>query len=374
MHLASNAESLILDVTNNTVEQFNNVIAKFIGGKRVNYTTRGSYQARCFGAVTSWNSDLAIHSRLSKKIQGCSPGKYTETFVERKRRTKQKTENYRKRKLSFAQGGTSKRRKVTGPDENYGRLDLEPDMPAEVFEDKKNKFVSQLKLTEASAKELEKNTIGQSENELWAMERRKRITASNFGKICKLRRKTSVAGLLKSLLYSQFKGTPATNYGKEKEDEAIKQFSEETGLSVVKCGLFVDSCKGFLAASPDGLINEDSIIEVKCPYKIVDMTPEEGIRKKKIDSCILQDNTLKLKRNHNYYYQVQGQLHITRRKLCYFLLWSPKGFIYEKIERDEEFWKNIEPKLEKFFFECLLPEVIDGRIPRKLPVRERNYD
>lgn len=75
--IASNSESLILDVTNNTVEQFNNVIAKFIGCKRVNYTARGSYQTRCLGAVISWNSDMAIHSRLSKKNHGCSPGKYT---------------------------------------------------------------------------------------------------------------------------------------------------------------------------------------------------------------------------------------------------------------------------------------------------------
>lgn len=69
LNLVSNAESLILDMTNNTVEQFNNVIAKFIGGKRVNFTGRGSYQARCFGAVTSWNSDLAVHSCLKKKFK-----------------------------------------------------------------------------------------------------------------------------------------------------------------------------------------------------------------------------------------------------------------------------------------------------------------
>lgn len=76
----------------------------------------------------------------------------------------------------------------------------------------------------------------------------------------KLRRKPFVAGLLKSLLYSQFKVTPASNYGKEKEDEAINQFSEKTGLSVVKCELFVDNTKSFLSASPDELINEDSTI------------------------------------------------------------------------------------------------------------------
>lgn len=62
-----NSDSFILDVTNNTVEQVTNVIAKFIGGKRVNVTARGSYQTRCFGTVTSWNSERAVHNRLQKK-------------------------------------------------------------------------------------------------------------------------------------------------------------------------------------------------------------------------------------------------------------------------------------------------------------------
>lgn len=52
-----NSDSLILDVTNNTVKQVNNVKVKFIRGKRVNFTASGSYQTMCFGAVTSWNSE-----------------------------------------------------------------------------------------------------------------------------------------------------------------------------------------------------------------------------------------------------------------------------------------------------------------------------
>lgn len=177
LSLASNAESLILDITNNTVEQINNVIAKFIGGKRVNYTARGSYQARCFGAALSWNSDTAIHSRLSNKIQGSSPGKYTKKFIERQRRSKVYNEQCRKRKLSFVDDRSCKKRIVTGPDENYGRLQLEPDMPSEIFEEKKKTFISGLELSKKSAEELERSAIGQSDNELWAIERRKRITA-----------------------------------------------------------------------------------------------------------------------------------------------------------------------------------------------------
>ncbi|KAL4702617.1 hypothetical protein ACJJTC_016093 [Scirpophaga incertulas] len=311
--LLSNAESLILDVTNNIEEQFNNVIAKFIGGKRVNYIARGSSQARCFGAKGN--------SVLKKILKGLEE------------------EN-----LHYAKKYQTKEKKL---------LDLTRIMLNNTID------------------EIERNTVGQSGNKLWLVERRKRLTASNFCKICKLPKTTSVAGLLKSLLYSQFEGTLATNYGKEKENEAIQQFTEETGLMVSKCGLFIDKHKTFLAASPDGLVGEDSIVEIKCPYKIVDLSPIEGIEQKAIDFCTFKDNTLKLKRNHNYYYQIQGQLHITGRNISFFILWSPRSLLYERFKRDGAFWQKMEPILELFYLDCLLPDIIDGRIPRNLAVRER---
>jgi len=39
------------------------------------------------------------------------------------------------------------------------------------------------------------------------------------------------------------------------------------------------------------------------------------------------DGKLKLKTSHDYYYQIQGQLHITERKNFYFVVWTPKGII-----------------------------------------------
>lgn len=39
--VAHHASSLIYNVNNNAVEGFNSVIAKFIGGKRINFSMRG---------------------------------------------------------------------------------------------------------------------------------------------------------------------------------------------------------------------------------------------------------------------------------------------------------------------------------------------
>lgn len=44
-YVAAHAPSLIHDIDSNSVERYNSIVAKLIGGKRVNYSRRGSYQA-----------------------------------------------------------------------------------------------------------------------------------------------------------------------------------------------------------------------------------------------------------------------------------------------------------------------------------------
>lgn len=48
--------------------------------------------------------------------------------------------------------------------------------------------------------------------------------------------------------------------------------------------------------------------------------------------------------------------------------------IIDKIFRNIDFWKKIEPQLEKFYIECLLPELIDSRFVRGLPLRSGLHD
>jgi hypothetical protein len=76
----------------------------------------------------------------------------------------------------------------------------------------------------------------------------------------------------------------------------------------------------FLAASPDEVIGDDGLIEIKCPYTARDFTPENAIISKKIKFASLENGHLKLKRTHAYYFQVQGQLLITGRQFCYFVI------------------------------------------------------
>jgi hypothetical protein len=53
---------------------------------------------------------------------------------------------------------------------------------------------------------------------------------------------------------------------------------EITGLC--SCGLFVDIQKTFLGASPDELVDLDSIVEIKCPFAARNTVIKTAIEKK----------------------------------------------------------------------------------------------
>ncbi|XP_072400501.1 uncharacterized protein [Diabrotica undecimpunctata] len=221
--------------------------------------------------------------------------------------------------------------------------------------------------------DIEKTTRGQCFSVQWLEERQKRITASHFGKICKLKSTTSRSRTVCSLLYSKFKGNENTKYGQIHESFAIEAFESKMNCKIIKCGLFIDEEHCFLGASPDGLVGDDALIEIKCPPSIKSMTPKAAVEKKKLPYLQVTKNTnkIELKRNHDYYYQIQAQLHIVKREKCYFVVWTPQGNIIEEIPRDQQFWTTkIFPKVKEFYVNNLLPEVVDPRQSRSLPIRE----
>jgi len=77
-------------------------------------------------------------------------------------------------------------------------------------------------------------------------------------------------------------------------------------------------------------LHPDGIIEIKCPSCIKNTTPQEAAKVKTIKYLTFnKKGELELKRTFQYYYQVQGRLHITQRQYCYFLVWTPNGtYIY----------------------------------------------
>lgn len=348
--LKFHAPSLIRYVTNNYAESFNSVVAKFVGGKRVNFAKRGSYEMRCNAAGLSFNERGMYHETLHHAITGRSAGIYTQRFAFKKylRLTRLKLRS--RRKLTIKKSNKT----CVEPDQDYGTA--EESIDPEEYEYRKNTFLKNLA---NDINNIHVKTLGQRDSSLWFSERRKRLTASNFGRIYKLLPKTDKMNVAKEILNSKFTGNIYTQYGIENEPKAIEAFASMINKKIESCGLFINPVYPYLAASPDGLIGSNYIVEIKCPFVARNMEPETAIREKKIKFAIVDENNqMTLKKSHKYYSQIQGQLFITEKECCYFIVWTPKGLLYQKIGRDQEYWSDMLPKLKTFYFDYLLKELL----------------
>jgi len=252
-----------------------------------------------------------------------------------------------------------------------------PDIPEEEAKVIADDVLSRLRTSKTKQQEIEVVTRGQGDNPLWLEMRKYRLTASNFGRVVKMRPTTSCHNTVVSILYpDSLDRIEAIRYGKDHESDAIEALNTilaRNGLKVEECGLFIDTITGYLAATPDGTVGEDGLVEVKCPMKCKDSSIAELVR---TDSTFCLENSgdnMRLKRSHNYYYQIQGQLHMAKRSKCYFFIWSPTEHHLETINYDPEFWAEVQETLAEFYMNCLLPEIADPRAPRGLPVREPDY-
>ena len=117
--------------------------------------------------------------------------------------------------------------------------------------------------------------MGQRDNPAWHLARRGRLTSSNFGSILHATRVTP--SLLKWLLGEyDLSRVKAVQWGVNNEAEAVKAFTNLTGKTIQETGLWLDG-SGILGASPDGIVDEDSVLEAKCPFLERNMTIEEAV-------------------------------------------------------------------------------------------------
>lgn len=206
----------------------------------------------------------------------------------------------------------------------------------------------------------------------WHLERRVRITASVAKSFFTAKELDKVVNdhLWKSNDISHLQ---AVQYGRDNEANALKEYKQVTGSNVVNAGLVVNSKYPGLGCSPDGLVTNKEgmltkLIEIKCPFKIKDQHPQQfdPVLLKNMCYRIDENGYLKIKRNHAYYFQVQLSLAIMNLNECDFIIWSPKGMVFENIERDNNFINTLTKKLVNIHCTVLIPEFFEMRLPRKL--------
>jgi len=83
-------------------------------------------------------------------------------------------------------------------------------------------YNAQVKVTEASAEEINISTAEQCTSRKWHSERRNRITSSNVGQLAKRKSTTKIAVTVKKLVHSNFRANKATKWGSSKKKPVEK--------------------------------------------------------------------------------------------------------------------------------------------------------
>ena len=209
-------------------------------------------------------------------------------------------------------------------------------------------FLQREKITEISQMEadaLQRATVGQSINQTWKAERLKRLTSSMFGRICKMTERTNGVVLARSLLVDREIMSAAVRHGRTYELEAVQKYEKQTGKVAHECGLFVSTDYPFLCASPDRILEGNCLLEVKCPYT----AKNKPITPVTVPYLELSNGKLALKSNHDYYYQVQGQMLCTGASCVEFAIYTMSDLCVVSIARNDEFIRNMTDKLAEFF-------------------------
>ena len=249
------------------------------------------------------------------------------------------------------------------------------DIASKHFKYMVDEHVSNLTITLEEIQETERLTRGQNKNSLWFEKRKTLLTASNFGKAAKT--KVEPSNKLKSILYSNFT-TDALQYGIECEPKAVNLYIKEmrkngVSVKVEEVGLLVSKEKPYLGASFDRIVTfkdteEKWGMEIKSPFSKAGMTVEEACKTKNFFLEKLGDGTVRLKRNHDYYLQIQGQLYCSDLDLQGIILTvyfgEDKPLFLENIYSDNTWSSDCLPKIDFFYRRALFPELLTKRVQR----------
>ena len=170
----------------------------------------------------------------------------------------------------------------------------------------------------------------------WYAIRRGKMSASNAETI--IANGKGLETYIYNLMAEYYSSAEKENYinadmqrGIDLEPEAKIEFQFYTGLDIKEVGCV--ELNDYILASPDGLIGNDGLIEIKCPNDSVYFK-------------LLLSNNIK----PEYIAQMQMQMYVTDRQYCYFVSYNPnfeKSLYIKKINRDEEMIDKLKKGLER---------------------------
>ncbi|WP_175869146.1 lambda exonuclease family protein [Bartonella gabonensis] len=141
---------------------------------------------------------------------------------------------------------------------------------------------------------------------------------------------------------SPYYETEDMRWGIENEEDALREYEFIYDTEVTRCGFIQHPTIKMAGASPDGLIDKEGLIEIKCPRSTNHMR-------------FFIDNEIK----PEYLAQMQFQMASTGRKWCDFISYDPRftgdsshlRMKIKRIIRDEKQIEQINQAVESFLAE-----------------------
>lgn len=180
----------------------------------------------------------------------------------------------------------------------------------------------------------EANELIEQGTDEWHAVRIGKITCSRLGELMaktKSGYSASRENYLTEVLLEQLTGIEEQHFvsrdmlnGIETEPEARAVYEAVTGNTVIETGFHAHPFIESFGGSPDGLIGDDGMLEIKCPKA---RTHLETLLTKTID--------------RGYFLQVQGNMECTGRKWCDFVSYHPafpeeKRMVIIRVEADPD--------------------------------------
>lgn len=183
----------------------------------------------------------------------------------------------------------------------------------------------------------------------WHKQRLGKVTASRVADVIaktKSGYSTSRENYMAQLICERLTQTPtegftnaAMQWGTETEPKARQAYESETFTSVVEVPMISHPAIQNTGASPDGLIGDDGLIEIKCPNTATHL-----------------DTLLTQKVPSKYITQMQWQMACTNRSWCDFVSFDPRlpshlQLFIKRVNRDNDFIKEVETEIVSFLAE-----------------------
>jgi putative phage-type endonuclease len=132
----------------------------------------------------------------------------------------------------------------------------------------------------------------------------------------------------------------AMQWGVDQEPFARAAYETTQGVMVDEIGFIQHPTIEMAGASPDGLVGDDGMVEIKCPES------------KTALECWLSDNPVESK----YFAQMQWQMRCADRSWCDYVVFDPRmpakaQLFVKRVERDDAWLETTEAEVIKFLAE-----------------------